>query len=90
MVAEQRQNTDAEHRRNKKQEQDVEFGVSVRQFVLMEDTRKDQREISDKFSLLTVIYGTMKNKAGRGRTRHTIITLHTHYNEVIDGELEQH
>lgn len=61
MVAEQRQNTNAEHRRNKKQEQDVEFGVSVRQFVLMEETGEDQREICDKFSLFTVIYGTKRN-----------------------------
>lgn len=91
MVAEQRQNTDAEHRRNKKQEQDVEFGLSVRQFVLMEETGENQRGISDNFSLQAAIYGTKRNKAGRGRTSHTIITLHTHYNDkVIDGELEQH
>lgn len=44
MVAEQRQNTNAEHRRDKKQEQDMEFGVSVRQFVLMErDERRAKR-----------------------------------------------
>lgn len=50
MVAEQRQNTDAEHRRDKKQEQDVELGVSVWQFVLMEETGEEQRDIRNKFS----------------------------------------
>lgn len=56
MVAEQRQNADAEHGRNKKQEQDVEFGVSVRQFVLMEETGEDQREIRGKFSLFSQLF----------------------------------
>lgn len=48
MVTEQRQNTDAEHRCNEKQEQDVEFGVRVRQFVLMEEIGEEspnQRQI---------------------------------------------
>lgn len=34
MVAEEGQNTDAEHGRHKKQEQDMEFGVSVWQLIL--------------------------------------------------------
>lgn len=74
MVAEQRQDADAEHRRHEKQEQDVEFGVSVRQLVLAEETGGNQREISDKFSTFKVIYGTRRNKTGRGRTNRTIIT----------------
>lgn len=74
MVAEQRQDADAEHCRHEKQEQDVEFGVSVRQLVLAEETGENQRKISDKFSTLKVIYGTRRNKTGRGRTNQTIIT----------------
>lgn len=46
MVAEQRQNADAEHRRHEKQEQDVEFGVSVRQLVLAEETGIKTKEKS--------------------------------------------
>lgn len=46
MVAEQRQDADAEHRRHEKQEQDVEFGVSVQQLVLAEETGGEQRQKS--------------------------------------------
>ncbi len=41
VVAEEGQNTDAEHGRHKKKEQDVEFGLSVRQLVL---GRRGERE----------------------------------------------
>lgn len=34
VVAEEGQDTDAEHRRHKKEKQDMEFGVSVRQLIL--------------------------------------------------------
>lgn len=38
MVAEQGENTDAEHGRHKEKEQDVEFGLGVLQLILGEET----------------------------------------------------
>lgn len=51
VVAEEGQNTDAEHGRHKKKEQDVEFGVSVRQLILGEDTGAEERGVNGKFTL---------------------------------------
>lgn len=52
MVAEEGQNTDAEHGRHEEKEQDVEFGVSVWQLVLgIEQTGEEERGINDKFKL---------------------------------------
>lgn len=47
MVAEQRQNADAEHRRHEKQEQDVEFGVSVRKLVLAEGIKTKEKSATN-------------------------------------------
>lgn len=52
VVAEEGQNTDAEHGRHKKEKQDMEFGVSVWQLILGEETGEKESEtrISDAFT----------------------------------------
>lgn len=42
MVAEEGQNADAEHGRHKEKEQDVEFGVSIRQLILEGGRREEE------------------------------------------------
>lgn len=44
VVAEEGQNTDAEHGRHKKQKQDMEFGMSVWQLILGEEMREKESE----------------------------------------------
>lgn len=46
VVAEEGQNTDAEHGRHKKEKQDMEFGVSVWQLIL--GKRRDKRRARHK------------------------------------------
>lgn len=50
VVAEEGQDADAEHGRHKEKEQDVEFGVSVRQLVLgkWQKSRRMRQQINDK------------------------------------------
>ena len=49
VVAEEGQNTDAEHGRHKKEEQHVEFGTSVRQLILT-GTKKRKRTCQCQFA----------------------------------------
>lgn len=67
MVAEEGQNTDAEHGRHKEKEQDVEFGMSVWQLVLgIEQTGEEERGINDKFKL-RIFMEQKRNKRERER-----------------------
>lgn len=53
VVAEQGQNTDAEHGRHKKKKQDVEFGLSVWQLILGGEVGEEERNkgINNKVTL---------------------------------------
>lgn len=62
VVTEQGQNTDAEHGRHEKEKQDMEFGLSVWQFILGEE--EIEKIINNKFTLQA-----LKEKGSRGRER---------------------
>lgn len=48
VVAEQGQNTDAEHGRHKKEKQDMEFGVSVWQLILGREETGEKRRAREE------------------------------------------
>lgn len=67
VVAEEGQNTDAEHGRHKKKKQNMEFGVSVWQLVLGKETGEvGEREINNKFTL--ILWKERKEKERKGQS----------------------
>lgn len=83
MVAEEGQNTDAEHGRHKEQEQDMEFGVSVRQLVLGEKGgKRNERDIRERMLKKKQQHTHVRdNKEGKSGPTGCTTSRHAHCNK---------